>query len=98
MGFFIGILVLLAVAYVAANVLYVLSYAVFWLCRATLRVAGDVVLLPFRLAGALAGGGGGPPAARALPPVLGAPCGNAVCGCANIAGARFCRRCGTRLA
>ena len=97
----LAVLIFLAVAYVAANVLYLVSYVVFWVCRATLRVVGDIVLLPFRLVGAVASN---PPAApsparlaAAGPPTLGVPCGNAACLCPNIAGAKFCRRCGAKV-
>ena len=81
--------VLRGVVFPIATLAYVLVLRpAFWL-------VGEVVALPFRLAGVALR----PvvPAGAASGLILGPICRNRGCRCANQAGARFCRRCGATM-
>ena len=96
----LAILLLVFAVYVAVKVLYVVLRVIFAVLGGVLRVVATLIALPFHLLGyVLRAGGSVAPAPQLASggPVLGVPCGNRVCLCPNIAGARFCRRCGTDL-
>lgn len=100
-----SIVVAHAVVWAVGGIVMLLRYVVVPLVVLPIRLVGVIgytagwtVALPFRLAGVgpplhgprLATAGGGVE--------LGVPCDNGLCGCANPASARFCRRCGGTLA
>ena len=95
-----AILFLIFAVYLTVKVLHVVLRAVFAVLGGVLHGAALLIALPFRVLGyVLRAGGPADPAPRLAfgGPVLGVPCGNPMCSCPNIAGARFCRRCGSDL-
>ena len=95
-----AIFFLIFAVYLAVKVLYVVLRVGFKIVGGVLRAVGTLLVLPFHVLGYILSAGGAnaePASPRRGGPVLGVPCGNPTCACPNIAGARFCRRCGTDL-
>ena len=94
MSHLIVIFLFIVFAYAAVLVVPLLVRATAALVTGVFRLMAFVVLLPFRIVGAPMGGAS---LSTSRPPTLGSPCNNRACLCPNIAGAKFCRRCGSAL-
>ena len=92
----IVLVAMMLVTSIVRGILYPI-FAGVWnlIVRPSAWLAGEILVLPFRVMGVMLRPVA--PAGVASGLILGPICRNHGCRCANVAGARFCRRCGSAL-